>query len=154
MKPQFGFSFPGLLFLLMLFIPNILWTKHMPQGYEASAKKEAKFLVLLERIGEAGSTATSLFFHNPRSTPWLLAAAIILMLTYEFYWLRYFRSAQTMEDFYRPLCGIPVPGATLPVAAFFLLALYGNNLPLLLSTIILAIGHIGIHLNHWKEIHT
>ncbi len=28
-----GFSYVGLLFLLMLFIPNIMWTKRKPQGY-------------------------------------------------------------------------------------------------------------------------
>lgn len=152
MKLQFGFSFIGILFLLMLFVPNILWTKHMPQGYEDYAKKEPKPLVLLERIGEACSTCTILFFHNPGSAHWLLAAALALMLAYEYYWLRYFRSEKTMADFYSPLLGIPVPGASLPVAAFFLLALYGNNLPLLISTIILAFGHIGIHLQHWKEL--
>lgn len=154
MKLQFGFSFIGILFLLMLFIPNILWTKHMPQGYEDYVKKEPKLLVLLERIGEASCTCTSLFFHNPGSAYYLLIAAFALMLAYEYYWFRYFQSEQTMTDFYRPLLGIPVPGASLPVAAFILLAFYGNNLPLLFSAIILAIGHIGIHLQHWKEIQT
>ena len=42
-------------------------------------------------------------------------------------------------------------GATLPVAAFFLLGVYGRNNPMLLSTVILGIGHIGIHLAHAKE---
>lgn len=32
MLGHFGFSYIGALFLLMLFIPNMLWTKKMPQG--------------------------------------------------------------------------------------------------------------------------
>ena len=35
--------------------------------------------------------------------------------------------------------------------AFLLLGVYGKNIFLIISTIILGIGHIGIHLNHKKE---
>ncbi|MGN0473146.1 MAG: hypothetical protein ACI4F8_09905, partial [Lachnospiraceae bacterium] len=49
---HFGFSYVGILYLLMLFFPNILWTKYMPEGYEDSAKKENKGLLTFERIGE------------------------------------------------------------------------------------------------------
>ena len=31
---HFGFSYIGLIFLLMLFIPNIYWTQHKPKDYE------------------------------------------------------------------------------------------------------------------------
>ena len=55
-------------------------------------------------------------------------------------------------DFYRSLLGILVPGATLPVVALFLLGVYGKNPYLMLAVIILGIGHMGIHLTHWREI--
>ena len=57
-----------------------------------------------------------------------------------------------MYDFYSSLLGVPVAGASLPVAAFFLLGIYGKNLFLLISVIVLGIGHIGIHLGHRREI--
>ena len=57
-----------------------------------------------------------------------------------------------MGDFYSSLFGIPVAGATLPVAAFFLLGVYGRNILMIISTIILGVGHIGIHLAHRKEV--
>lgn len=53
---------------------------------------------------------------------------------------------------YSSLLGIPVAGATLPVVAFLLLGIYGRNIFLIISTIVLGIGHIGIHLNHKKEL--
>lgn len=28
----FGFSYTGLLFLALLFVPNLAWTRHRPQG--------------------------------------------------------------------------------------------------------------------------
>ena len=39
-----GFSYIGLLYLLMLFIPNLFWTKHQPTGYEKYAVRENRIL--------------------------------------------------------------------------------------------------------------
>ena len=49
---HFGFSYVGLIYLLMLFIPNIVWAKNRPVGYEQYTGNENKFLMTLERIGE------------------------------------------------------------------------------------------------------
>lgn len=43
-------------------------------------------------------------------------------------------------------------GATLPVAAFFLLGVYGSVYLLMGSVVILGIGHIGIHLQHLRAL--
>lgn len=153
----FGFSYIGLLYLLMLFIPNGLWARNKPAGYESQAARENKILVGMERIGEILVTGFSLVFSdfNIREPSlwslWLLAS-FALMLLYEVYWIRYFRSEKTLKDFYSSLAGIPVAGATLPAAAFLLLGIYGKNPFMLLAAVILGIGHIGIHLNHRKEI--
>lgn len=57
-----------------------------------------------------------------------------------------------MKDFYSSILGIPVAGATLPVLAFLLLGIYGTNPILIVSSLILGVGHIGIHLMHLREI--
>ena len=154
---QFGFSYIGLIFLLMLFVPNLLWTKHQPKGYDKYAKNENRVLLLLERIGEVSVSGLELIFRdlNPQGwNLWLLwqVGAFLLMMLYEVFWIRYFRSEKTMRDFYDSLLGIPVPGATLPVLAVLLLAVYGRNPILFAAGIILGVGHIGIHLGHRKEI--
>lgn len=152
---RFGFSYVGLIFLLMLFVPNILWAKHKPKDYETYSKNENRLLLALERIGEVAVTCLVLIFRdfNVRLEPWLawLIAAFALMVLYEVFWVRYFRSEHTMRDFYDSLLGIPVPGATLPVLAVLPLAVYGRNPFLFAAGIVLGIGHIGIHLMHRKE---
>ncbi len=153
---QFGFSYVGLIFLVMLMVPNLIWTKHQPKDYEKYVKNENKLLLALERIGEVLVSAAALVFadFNWKSWSawsWWLIAAFALMLLYEFFWLRYFRSEKTMRDFYRSLLGIPVAGATLPVLAFLLLAIYGKNPILGAAVVILGVGHIGIHWMHKKE---
>ena len=157
MNIHFGFSYIGLIFLLMLMIPNIIWGNNKPKDYEKYVKKENKILLLLERIGEVLVTCLSLIFNDfniNRISNWsiLLLIAFVLMILYEIYWIRYFKSKKTMKDMYSSIIGIPVAGATLPVFVFLLFGIYGKNIFLIISTIILGIGHIGIHLNHKKEI--
>ena len=152
---HFGFSYVGLIFLLMLFVPNALWAKYPPKDYGKYAKNENRILLILERIGEVAVTCLVLISEdlNVRLEPrlaWLIAA-FALMILYEIFWIRYFRSERTMQDFYGSLLGIPVPGATLPVIAVLLLAVYGRNPFLFAAGVVLGVGHIGIHLGHRKE---
>lgn len=151
---HFGFSYVGLIFLLMLFVPNIIWTRNMPEGY--SSEGENRVLAVLERIGEVATTCCALIFSDFNLHPWSswslwLVAAFALMVLYELWWVRYFRSKRTLGDFYGSFLGIPVPGAVLPVAAFLLLGVYGRVVWMIISAVILGIGHIGIHLQHWHE---
>lgn len=154
---NFGFSYVGLIYLLMLFIPNILWSKNKPQDYDKYAVNENRILLIFERIGEVLVSAFVLIFSDFNINEitlwsvWLLVS-FVLMLLYEIYWIRYFKSQRLLKDFYSSLIGIPVAGATLPVFAFLLLGVYGKNILLIISAIILGIGHIGIHMNHYKEI--
>ena len=154
---HFGFSYVGLIYLVMLMLPNILWTKNQPKDYDKYARNENKILLALERIGDVLVSCAALVFSDFNIKPWSpwslwLVASFVLMVLYEVFWIRYFRSEKTMKDFYSSIVGIPVAGATLPVLAFLLLAVYGKNVILGVAVIILGIGHIGIHLMHSKEI--
>ena len=153
---HFGFSYVGLIFLLMLFIPNGFWAKNLPKDYEKYVQNENKILLLLERIGEVLVTTILVIFSdfNIRDAGWWLAwliGAFVLMILYEVFWVRYFRSEKRMRDFYSSILGIPVAGATLPVMAVMMRAIYGGNILLLVADVILGIGHIGIHLGHRRE---
>lgn len=154
---NFGFSYIGLIFQLMLYIPNIMWSKNLPKDYDLYVKGENKILLFFERVGEISvSILTIIFtdFNINKISYWslILLLSFILMVLYEIYWIRYFKSDKTMKDMYSSILGIPVAGATLPVLSFLLLGIYGKNIFLILAVVILGIGHIGIHLNHKKEI--
>lgn len=156
MLGHFGFSYVGCIYLLMLFIPNILWTRYKPEGYNEVALNENKVLLAFERVGQVLVTCAAVIFNDYNLKPfslwslWLIIS-FILMIIYEISWIRYFNSKHTLKDFYGSFLGIPVPGASLPVVAFLLLGIYGRVIWLITSIIILGIGHIGIHLQHLKE---
>lgn len=155
MSVHFGFSYVGAIYLIGLFVPNLFWSKQQPESY--SSESENRFLQTLERIGQVCVSCGAIIFSdfNIRlDSLWCLwlAASAFCMILYEIYWIRNFKSPKTLADFYSSLLGIPVAGAVLPVASFFLLGIYGKNPWMLLSVLILGIGHIGIHLEHRKKI--
>ncbi len=153
MRGHFGFSYVGLIFLLLLFTPNLIWTRKKPQGY--TPEHENKVLQILERAGESLTTICALIFddldfHGWSNWTWWLIAASVSMAMYEAWWIRYFRGERELSDFYSSFLGIPLAGATLPVAAFFLLGIYGKLVWLCASALILGVGHIGIHIQHTR----
>ena len=162
---RFGISVTGLIFLIMLFVPNIIWAKiGQPEDYKKYEVKENKVLLAMERIGEVTITVLLLVFSSTdpyikislegiyldwRLIMWVMA--FVLMILYECYWIRYFRSSKTMKDMYSSFAGFPVAGATLPVIAVLLLGLYSLNIFLIICSVILGIGHIGIHVMHMRD---
>ena len=118
---SFGLSYVGAVFLLCLLAPNLLWGRRRPRNYDPSG--ENRLLLALERIGQVLIICAALVFQDFNLRPWTswcwwLVAAAGLMALYELWWLRYFRSRRTMADFTARLLGVPVAGASLPVAAF------------------------------------
>lgn len=155
---SFGFSYIGLIWLIMLFVPNFIWTANKPQDYDKYVGNENKVLLALERAGEFIVTPVALIFSDFNYKGWNFWVAVLLlsflcMVLYEVFWIRYFKSEKTMKDFYKGILGIPVAGATLPVIAFFLLGVYGGNILMIIGSVILGIGHIGIHMQHRKEVY-
>lgn len=153
MTGSFGFSYVGLLFLILLFAPNLIWVKNKPMNY--SSEQENKILLTFERTGEILTTTCALIFddfniHGWSNWSWWLIGAFLCMVLYEAWWIRYFRSEKTLSNFYSSLLGIPLAGATLPVFAFLLLGIYGKVVWMIVSALILGIGHIGIHWQHKK----
>ena len=153
---QFGFSIVGVVFLAMLFVPNIRWAKSQPPGYEEISRHENKALLLFERVGQVLATCSAVVFVYPQglSLPWLLwlLIAFLLMLLYEAAWIRYFKGGEKLVDMYRPLGPIPVPIASLPVTALALLGIWYQSPVTVIAAVILGIGHIGIHLRHLREL--
>ncbi len=80
-----GFSYMGLIYLLMLFIPNIIWARKRPQGYDELAKNENKTLLAFERAGQIATSAAAVMFsdYNPVEfsawTAWLIASGVLML---------------------------------------------------------------------------
>ena len=115
-------------------------------------KNENGLLLAFERIGEVLVTVLSLFCGVGFNFSFLLILGFFFLIIYELAWLKYFRSDRTMKDMLASFLIIPVPIACLPVLAFLILGIVSGNILLIISSIILAIGHIGIHLDHRRNL--
>lgn len=151
-----GFSIAGLVFLLIILVPNLLYLKFPP--HNKITMKENRVLVVFERIGQVACAICLLIFSDlnigepSRWNLWAVAAGLLIFL-YLICWYRYFAGEHIVYDLTRPLMGfIPVPLATLPVAALLCLALYAHLIWLFIASIILGIGHIGITWQYWKAV--
>lgn len=67
---HFGFSYVGFIFLMLLMIPNLIWTRNKPKDYEDYQYQENKYLSILERIGEVLVTCLILIFSDFNWQPW------------------------------------------------------------------------------------
>ena len=89
MLGHFGFSYVGILYLLMLFLPNIIWIKNKPEGY--SSEGENRILGMFENTGQVLAVCAAVIFSdfNIRPEfPWILWLIIsfVFMIMYELYW--------------------------------------------------------------------
>lgn len=155
MLGHLGFSYVGMIYLVMLIVPNLIWAKVHPQGPEQ--REENKILLWFERFGQVSVTCLAPIFSDFNLKPfsacnlWLIAS-FALMVMYECFWIRYFRHPKEPKNLYGSFCGVPIAGATLPVAAFLLLGIYGKVIWMIGAAIILGIGHIGIHIRHIRAL--
>ena len=49
---RFGFSYIGVIWMIMLFVPNMIWTKNKPQDYEKYVNGENKVLLVMSVISK------------------------------------------------------------------------------------------------------
>ena len=54
---HFGFSYIGVIYLIMLFVPNIKWASNQPIDYDQYVMNENRFLLAFERTGEGALNA-------------------------------------------------------------------------------------------------
>ena len=150
-------SWIGIVYLLALIGPNLIWTRNRPKDFEDYPVRENVLFRSLARSGETLLTCTALIFTGNSVLPltvrslWLLASAVLMVLC-EVFWFRYLRGEKTMESFYARFLGLPAAAAILPTAAFLLLAVYDRNLLLGISAVVMGIGNIGLHLQYHKAV--
>lgn len=99
---------------MMLTIPNLIWARNKPIGYENIVCNENKILLLFERVGQFLVTPIALIFSDYNIKPFSIWSIWLIIS--------------------------------------FLLSIYGKVIWLTIAIIILGIGHIGIHIQHRKNI--
>ena len=157
-----GFSAAGLFFVIMLFVPGFIRTKIVEhEGHEESPRSDSQALLLLDHCGEIALIISLLVFPSVnlhiRILPegiysdWRIimwVAAFVLVILYECYWIKFFRSPKTIKDLCSSFAGYPLAGATLPFMVALLLGLYSLNIIIVVCSVIFGIGRIGNYIKY------
>lgn len=135
---QYGFSYMGFLFALLVVGPSFYWINL--KGYEGYWARKSGIFQGMERIGLTASLCVMLIFRNYNYqgvNGWLLflVLAWIFLLLYELHWILCRKRGQL------PVVLGRVPMTVLSGLALLFLGIYGRSLYLVLSALLYGVGH-------------
>jgi hypothetical protein len=143
---------------LAIFLPNLLFFVLPPRNMPANNQNnESLLLKAAEGLGRLGVLVVPVFSPIYFSSGWDISACIAMILFLLFYyagWVRYFVGNRDYGLLFLPMLRIPVPLAISPILYFLCGAVVLHSPFLLVSSIILAIGHIPISIVTARQIHT
>ena len=139
----------SLIIPVLVLIPNLFFFLKSPVNIPAHQPKEPLLLTILERLGQIGCFLIPLFYSVSYSGVFEILASIamaIMLVIYYYGWIRFFTHNREYRWLFYPLFSIPVPLALSPVIYFLLSSVILHSYPILLSSLILAVGHIPVSL--------
>ncbi|HVN48470.1 MAG TPA: hypothetical protein VMU30_06560 [Bacteroidota bacterium] len=147
----------GGIFSLLILFPNLLFLFFPPKINEHESDSSNKFsiIILVERIGQAGCFVLPFLYRlniSSASNRVMIVLMAILLIFYYVCWIRYYIKDRGVEWFYRPMFGMMLPMAVLPVLYFFLASLVLQSMWLLIAVILLAIGHLTESWRQYRKI--
>jgi len=145
----------SLIIPVLVLIPNLLYFLLTPTKIPANPPREPVILVVFERLGLFGSIISPLFFTSfITGLPELIAAfgMMFMLLIYYICWIRFFSHRREYRWLYEPLFFVPVPMAIFPVVYFLLGSAITHSIPLLISSLVFAGGHIPISLLQYQHV--
>jgi hypothetical protein len=144
-----------LIITILVLSPNVFFGLKKPVNKPSDLPKEPLALTIIENIGRYGVFIIPLFYAIDISGAIeIIAAAAMASMLILFYacWIRYFRSSSDFKWMFLPFMKIPLPLATSPVIYFMLSSIILHSFPMLIFSLLLAIGHIPISWQQYKHI--
>jgi hypothetical protein len=136
--------------LLAVIFPPVIRLPNYPQFNDSGLR----LMTVVERAGQMGCFIIPFFYHidiqNSRDVILLFLMIMVITLYYAG-WLRYLLGGRAEVLFYRSMLGIPLPMAVMPVVYFLLAAAWLNSIWLLISALILGVGHITVTLRNFQK---
>ena len=138
----------GIIIPVLIMVPNIFhYLKIRNKSDVPSSNKSAPTLIkIIENIGRLGILITPLFYSlnlDNSFSIYFLVLSLLFLLLYYVAWLRYFMSGSNQIDLRKSLL-IPLPLAVYPSLYFICSSYLLSSIPMLISSLVFAIGHIWV----------
>jgi len=139
---------------VLVLAPNLVFFLKKPVNVPLKQPKEPLVLLVFERLGQLGCFISPVFYPiNLSGISEILGVCGMLLMLSIYYtgWVRFFIRNREYRWLYYPMLSIPVPLALSPVLYFLLASVILHSLPLLISSLILAAGHIPISMINYRH---
>lgn len=136
---------------LAVIVPELI----SPAAASSYTDKKRSFLGVLEYIGRLGIFFIPAFYEVKLEDSLDIAAVIVMAISLVMYylcWFRYYRRGRKSILLYAPLWIIPIPMSIMPVIYIASSSLIFNAIPVLISTVVYAVGCIPLALLKYKKI--
>lgn len=142
---MFGFSWKGLVLVLLPLLPNLLFFLQPAPAATTNLKDGGLFVNILEHGGRIVFyilMVTLTYKKADKNQAILLTIMAACLIIYFLLWARYFVKGREFSLLFDQVLGIPIPMALFPILFYLLSAIYLGNMPACLALILFAFGHI------------
>jgi hypothetical protein len=139
--PGVGFSPWGLVVAGAVLAPSLLLLA-FPLRSDGPVPAGPLVLTWIERAGQALCLIVPVITEDGPLSWWWASVVVVLLAAYYALWCRYLVRGRRLADLYRPLWGMPVSMAVLPVLVFLASAAWLGNPWIAGAAVILAAGHV------------
>lgn len=143
---------------LLILIPNMIFFALKPTNVSVvnneSNNTAEKILTAFEWLGRIGIFILPIFYKINTSSTQIKVFLLLMILSLGIYyacWRRFFVRNRDYSLLFKPLWLIPIPMAVSPILYMLFASFVLNSKLLLLSTVLLSIGHIPISYNEYKR---
>lgn len=137
------FSIYGLIALILIFIPNLVFAKKEHQAKVDDIDTCDFWVCFIEMIARLAMIATMILLRKPLLHFGFAIAAAVVLLLYYAAWIRYYKQGAYYPEIYTEnFLGIPIPMTLFSVAYYILISLWTCNLVALCASMIFGVCHI------------
>ncbi|ADO72390.1 hypothetical protein [Stigmatella aurantiaca] len=155
-----GFSPLGLALVAAILAPSLMLLFWPSSGPWPASRSAGVSFDAVEHAGRVASCALLLLagpsLEDVSSHGWgsvgLAGASVAFVGLNGVPWARYLQSGRSLEALFRPLWGVPVPGAVFPVGALLCAAAVSGSWWLAAASLVFAVGHLANSWHMWKHL--
>ena len=153
MNLKVSFSWIGLVVFALPMLINIAYAIFPPSGKAEQTAAVTRWVEMVEQVSRIAYLFAILLLvsRNPINfrSVWLCLAALFLLLYY-IVWIRYFAGGRDITLLNRPFLFVPMPLAVFPVLYFLCAAIWLNNVPAAILTMIFGAAHLTVSVQSFR----
>ena len=140
-----GFSWKGLLITALVLFPNVLFVLLPKQNFPSNLRDGGLFINILEHGSRIIYFLLIIFMTKNNIVshlspfPFMMIACLIV---YYILWIRYFTNGMDFRLLLDTVLSVPLPMAVFPILFLLFSALWLHSVPLTITSVLFAIGHL------------